>query len=403
MKPQLLFGALISFLTITSATYAQDNTPRRQGYEEYPALRGDVKSVVIKVYDTPESISNKQPHNVHTYNFNEQGDVEESTTANDNGVVLSKMTYSYDNQSGLLTEKVCSNSVNEVIFAYYYKYNEQGNVAGANRYAVNGGVSSTDYIYDSEGRLVETTSHSFGKVAFKLTYRYDHHNNKTENMTLNGEGVLINKLAYFHKYTSDNKIAETTTLDGNNAIVGRDVFSYNDQGLVESCLSYDGSGALSTKQTFKYDKQGNRTEEAIYIGEDVFPTSQTQYIITYKDKKESIEDFNSRVFSAEEGIDVLPKFKGGGIDKFRDWVSRKFDIPLDAANAGADGVLIVKFIVERDGSISNIEYKMSPHPSYNKAMTRVLKKSPKWEPGYKDGKPVRVRYILPMHIVAVTM
>lgn len=95
-------------------------------------------------------------------------------------------------------------------------------------------------------------------------------------------------------------------------------------------------------------------------------------------------------------VDEMPKFRGGDISKFRAWVIKRFQIPEQAMSYGVDGRLIVKFVVEKDGSIGNVEFLKTPDKLYNKEMLKVLERSPKWTPGYQDGKPARVVLIMPL-------
>lgn len=96
-------------------------------------------------------------------------------------------------------------------------------------------------------------------------------------------------------------------------------------------------------------------------------------------------------------VDKMPKFLGGDLLKFQSWVAQRFRVPEKAVGYGVDGRLIVKFIVEKDGSISNVEFLKSPNRLYNEEMMRVFKRAPKWQPGYQDGEPVRVVHIMPMN------
>lgn len=93
----------------------------------------------------------------------------------------------------------------------------------------------------------------------------------------------------------------------------------------------------------------------------------------------------------------MPSFRGGDLNTFRWWFAREFKIPRIAAKKGIQGVVIVKFVVEKDGSIGDIEFLLSPDKVYEDEVTRVLRKSPKWTPGRQGGKLVRVQYILPVN------
>lgn len=97
-----------------------------------------------------------------------------------------------------------------------------------------------------------------------------------------------------------------------------------------------------------------------------------------------------------DSIDVYPKFAGGGLEEFRRWVVQKVVYPWRALEKGIQGRVAVSFIVEKDGSVSSMEILQSPDPILSREVERVLKKAPAWTPGMKDGKPVRVRYTLPV-------
>lgn len=95
-------------------------------------------------------------------------------------------------------------------------------------------------------------------------------------------------------------------------------------------------------------------------------------------------------------VEVMPSFMGGDINTFRQWVAGEFKIPAIAAENGIQGRLVVKFVIEKDGSLTNIEFLQSPDRVYEDEITRVLKKSPRWIPGRQRDAVVRVQYILPI-------
>ena len=105
---------------------------------------------------------------------------------------------------------------------------------------------------------------------------------------------------------------------------------------------------------------------------------------------------------------IQPKFQGEGLNKFRGWITSNLKYPEAARKKGVEGVLIVEFFVERDGSIGNIKpitfnYYHKPKkehtPEYEmliREAIRTLKASPKWEPAAVNGHNVRVKYTLPL-------
>lgn len=95
-------------------------------------------------------------------------------------------------------------------------------------------------------------------------------------------------------------------------------------------------------------------------------------------------------------VEQMPTFKGGDINDFRDWVAKRLVYPKIAAENGMQGKVIMQFVVERDGSITNIEILSSPDRSLSEEATRVVQSSPKWTPGKQRGSAVRVKYVLPV-------
>lgn len=96
-------------------------------------------------------------------------------------------------------------------------------------------------------------------------------------------------------------------------------------------------------------------------------------------------------------VEIMPSFMGGDLNTFRAWVAQEFQIPAIAAENGIQGRVIVQFVIEKDGSLSNIEFLQSPDRVYEDEVRRVLNKSPKWTPGRQRDAVVRVRYILPIN------
>jgi periplasmic protein TonB len=95
-------------------------------------------------------------------------------------------------------------------------------------------------------------------------------------------------------------------------------------------------------------------------------------------------------------VEVPPTFQGGGIEKFRDWVSHKTVYPDAAQKSGIRGTVIILFIVEKDGSVSDVHVVQSVNPILDAEAVKAIESSPKWSPGIQRGKPVRVRFSIPL-------
>ncbi|WP_314714470.1 energy transducer TonB [Segatella salivae] len=101
---------------------------------------------------------------------------------------------------------------------------------------------------------------------------------------------------------------------------------------------------------------------------------------------------NDMVFDV---VEVMPQFPGGQIAMMK-YIMENIKYPKQAMKEGIQGRVAVSFIVEKDGSISDVRPILSVHPLLNKEAVRVVKSMPKWTPGKQNGKPVRVRFNVPV-------
>lgn len=114
--------------------------------------------------------------------------------------------------------------------------------------------------------------------------------------------------------------------------------------------------------------------------------AETEITIAPPKKEEIIED---EIFVI---VEKPATFLGGGIDKFRIWVQERLDYPAIAAEMGIQGTVYINFVVEKDGSLTNINVVRSPDRSLSDEAVRILKTSPKWGPAQMRGRSVRQRY-----------
>jgi protein TonB len=96
-------------------------------------------------------------------------------------------------------------------------------------------------------------------------------------------------------------------------------------------------------------------------------------------------------------VEVMPTFRGGDINKFREWVWKRTNYPQEAVDANIKGTVFLTFIVEKDGSVSNVTVLKGVHPLLDDAAVKVISESPNWTPGLQRGQPVRVRYQIPLN------
>ena len=109
-------------------------------------------------------------------------------------------------------------------------------------------------------------------------------------------------------------------------------------------------------------------------------------------KPEPKKEEDNKVFDVVEQQPAFP----GGQGALLSWLSSNIHYPAVAEENGIQGRVVVSFVVEKDGSISNVQVVRGVDPSLDKEAARVVKSMPKWTPGKQNGQAVRVKYNVPV-------
>lgn len=96
-------------------------------------------------------------------------------------------------------------------------------------------------------------------------------------------------------------------------------------------------------------------------------------------------------------VEVQPE-PPGGMAAFRKWIAENYVYPQAATEAGIKGTVHVTFVVEKDGSLTDIKVVRDLSYGTGQAAVNMLKKAKKWSPGIQNGRPVRVQYSLPIRL-----
>ena len=94
-------------------------------------------------------------------------------------------------------------------------------------------------------------------------------------------------------------------------------------------------------------------------------------------------------------VEQMPSFPGGQ-QALMDYLSNNVKYPVVAQENGVQGRVVVSFVVEKDGSITDVKVVKSVDPSLDKEAARVVKSMPRWIPGKQNGSAVRVKYNVPV-------
>ena len=122
------------------------------------------------------------------------------------------------------------------------------------------------------------------------------------------------------------------------------------------------------------------------------------------DQNEVIEEYVAPEVEEEEVVEQeifqiveeMPDFPGG-VAKLSEYLQKNIKYPQMARESGIQGRVFVNFVVEPDGSVSNVKVLRSLGGGCDEEAMRVVKSMPKWKPGKQRGKAVRVSYILPVN------
>ncbi|MBP7856612.1 MAG: TonB family protein [Prevotella sp.] len=108
--------------------------------------------------------------------------------------------------------------------------------------------------------------------------------------------------------------------------------------------------------------------------------------------KEDKPEVENKVFDV---VEQMPSFPGGP-SALMQYLSNNVKYPVVAQENGVQGRVVVSFVVERDGSITDVKVVRSVDPSLDREASRVVSSMPKWIPGKQNGSPVRVKYNVPV-------
>ena len=159
--------------------------------------------------------------------------------------------------------------------------------------------------------------------------------------------------------------------------------------------SFNADGTPSNNfKINEVERHGDTTTYSI----DPFTISADKF---NKFKITSGEDINVKVKHAKNDsiyqiVDQMPEFPGG-TEALLKFVANNVKYPEKAKDEEISGRVFISFVIEKDGSVSNVEVKRGIGGGCDEEAVRVIKSLPNWKPGIKDGKPVRVSYMMPIN------
>ncbi|MFI3298860.1 MAG: M56 family metallopeptidase [Rikenellaceae bacterium] len=145
----------------------------------------------------------------------------------------------------------------------------------------------------------------------------------------------------------------------------------------------------SGEQLAELQKKYNLNEDQAVI----MVTLKSLPIIVVGDAE--VNDDELAVMSAE----VMPKFQDGELSRFRAWCAQRLSYPELAQKEKIQGCVLLSFVIEKDGTVSNVTVVRGVHEVLDAEAVRVIKSSPKWIPAQNNGKAVLFMYNMPIDFV----
>lgn len=169
-----------------------------------------------------------------------------------------------------------------------------------------------------------------------------------------------------------------------------------DDEVINAISNYDDffgmDGNYSIKVTFKLEGAETNIKNQQVSTTDNYSDLNNVVITGFLPKKEEVSDQTIYNFVS---MSTPPNYPGG-LYKFYEYLGKNIKYPTMAADNEVEGNVFVSFVVERDGSLTDIKVDRKLGYGTDEEALRVLKLSKRWNPGIQNGRTVRVKYNIPI-------
>ena len=433
-------GLLIMVALVFLSISCYGKTNNRKDHE----LRGPVCAVVVKDIKFSIRFGEVEPtgkSNDTLYYFLKNGNVYMKEYASNN-----YSRFEYDGHNNL-TEEICVS----VGMGKEYRI-------GDNIYHLNDTTEHKlyQYVYDSGNRLKEIKYFNAGsrnsdpEQYYRIVYSYDSSGKKIvyrNESSIDKEEIYNGSVRKEIKYYFGSSRITTETLNAKGKPTKREIihkpyfensiFSYNKYGDEVKILRQLGKVSHEVETTqYVYDQNGNWIKKLHYVNDKLktWIEREITYATSVDDYSKVIEEamkleargqkINDMIKHeqdmvkheqdsllalqkaweeevAKEGgpitddVDEVAHFPGG-VAACSKWLQKHIHFPPVLEENGIQGRVLVRFIIECDGSILFLRVEKSPSEELSKEALRVVRSMPKWKPAMKDGQPVRSRSLIPI-------
>ena len=201
---------------------------------------------------------------------------------------------------------------------------------------------------------------------------------------------IIKEIKKIHEYQADAYALKSYGVDRYSSILISSTLKKNGLSLASSF--HDG---LILKR-LKAMKQTAKKISPWKLG--ALSALCASLIIVFACSEETKDDSLAKSQSQEDiftAVEMQPDFEGG-IDAFNSYIMNEINYPLLARRTGIEGRVDVQFVVEKDGSLTEVKAIKGIGADCDSEAVRVLQNAPRFKPGSQNGKPVRVRMVVPI-------
>ncbi len=129
---------------------------------------------------------------------------------------------------------------------------------------------------------------------------------------------------------------------------------------------------------------------------DIASTEELGQQVEIKYVPVTVEEEEPEEQTIFEVVEEMPEFPNGGQAGLMQYLAKNIKYPTIAQENGTQGRVVCQFVVNKDGSIVDVKVLRGVDPYLDKEAVRVISTMPKWKPGKQRGKPVRVKYTVPV-------
>lgn len=197
--------------------------------------------------------------------------------------------------------------------------------------------------------------------------------------------IVLKETKKIHEYQADAVAIKTCDVDRYSCILISSTLKTN--GLTLTSSFHDG---LIVKRLKAMKQQAKNVSPWKLAALTLLCASLVIALACSEDK--SVDKVQEEIFTV---VEAYPEFEGG-IAAFKSHIMKEIMYPLQARKAGVGGRVDVQFVVDKDGSISHVEAMRGIGAGCDEEAVRVVKSLPPFKPATQNGKPVRVRMVVPI-------